>query len=118
MERLDEASIIGLRSLAFSLAAAYHSGAVEAKWGGVFGMEFVNKSLGTTFVHEGIRWQAKGEPLNVAKKVMKEPEGKDSKTLPIEEKTMTDVDEPKKKREASSINGGNDSESKLSIHSV
>ena len=83
MERLDEASIVGLRSLAFSLAAAYHSGAIEAKWGGVFGMEFVNKSLGSTFVREGLMWHVKGEPLHVVKKVLKENAGKDFKKLPV-----------------------------------
>ena len=51
--RLDEATVDGLRSLAFSLAAAVRSGALVARWGGVFGMEFVNKSLGAAGIRMG-----------------------------------------------------------------
>ena len=79
-------------------------------------MEFVNKSLGTTFVQEGIKWQAQGEPPSVATKVLKEQEGNKFKKLPIEGKA--DVDEPKKKTESSPINEEKDLESKFNIHSV
>ena len=51
--RLDPASVEGLRSLAFSLAAASRSGALEPRWGGVFGMEFVNAALGAAVVDAG-----------------------------------------------------------------
>ena len=52
MARLDDdaASIEGLRSLAFALAAASRSGALQPRWGGVFGMEFVNAALGASVV--------------------------------------------------------------------
>ena len=46
--RLDEASVDGFRNLAFALAAAARSGALEAKWGGIFGMEFINAALGAS----------------------------------------------------------------------
>ena len=48
MARLDDASVDGFRNLAFALAAAARSGALEAKWGGIFGMEFVNAALGAS----------------------------------------------------------------------
>ena len=83
MERLDEASVVGLRSLAFSLAAAYHSGVLEAKWGGVFGMEFVNKALGTSFVEKGEEWERNDEPLHMVTKVLEATKGTDFKKLPV-----------------------------------
>ena len=55
--RLDEASVAGLRALAFGLAAASRSGAIVPRWGGVFGMELVNAAaLGTTAVDAGAEW--------------------------------------------------------------
>ena len=81
--RLDEASIVGLRSLVFSLAAASHFGALEPKWGGVFGMEFVNSSLGTSFVEKGEEWKRNDEPLHVVSKVLEATKGTDFKKLPV-----------------------------------
>ena len=84
VERLDEASIVGLRSLAFSLAATYHSGALVAKWGGVFGMEFVNRVLGSTFVEKGEEWKTSSEPLHAVTKVLEANRDKDDfKKLPV-----------------------------------
>ena len=79
--RLDEATIVGLRSLAFSLAGCYNAGYVEAKWGGVFGMEFVNGALGTTFVEKGEEWKV--DPMYIVEKVLDENHGKDFKKLPV-----------------------------------
>ena len=90
--RLDEASIEGLRSLAFSLAAASRSGALEARWGGVFGMEFVNAALGASVVEAGVEWESDHvvkspwvvpDPLQAVSKVLEESDGTNFKKLPV-----------------------------------
>ena len=92
MARLDEASIEGLRSLAFSLAAASRSGALEARWGGVFGMEFVNAALGASVVEAGVEWESDHvvkspwvvpDPLHAVSKVLEESDGTNFKKLPV-----------------------------------
>ena len=92
MARLDEASIDGLRSLAFSLAAASRSGALEARWGGVFGMEFVNAALGSSVVEAGAEWKIEcverspwvvPDPLHAVSKVLEGSGGKNFKKLPV-----------------------------------
>ena len=92
MARLDEASINGLRSLAFSLAAASHSKALEPKWGGVFGMEFVNSALGSSVVEMGEEWKSDQDrpdyivpdPLHAVSKVLEESSGNSNfKKLPV-----------------------------------
>ena len=90
--RLDEASVEGLRSVAFSLAAASRSGALEARWGGVFGMEFVNAALGASVVEVGVEWKSDHvdkspwivpDPLRAVSKVLHESDGTNFKKLPV-----------------------------------
>ena len=92
MARLDEASIEGLRTLAFSLAAASRSGALEPRWGGVFGMEFVNAALGASVVEAGVEWKSDHvdkspyivpDPLHAVSKVLEESNGANFKKLPV-----------------------------------
>ena len=91
--RLDAASVEGLRSLAFSLAAASRSGALEPRWGGVFGMEFVNAALGAAVVEAGVEWKSDHvdkspyvvpDPLHAVSKVLEESDDRANfKKLPV-----------------------------------